>query len=53
VFRNSQQLAKYGLRNFRVHWLPRWLPEMKSLDFAITGEATSQPVSSGKTETRG
>jgi IS5 family transposase len=35
VFRDSQKLERFSLRNFRVHWMNRWLEELKKLDFAI------------------
>ncbi|NQT20800.1 MAG: transposase [Planctomycetes bacterium] len=35
VFRDSQNLGKFGLPDFRVHWMNQWLPKLKSLDFDI------------------
>ena len=36
VFRDSQDLGRFGLPNFHVHWMNQWLPKLKSLDFAIS-----------------
>jgi len=35
AFRDSQNLGRFGLPDFRVHWMNQWLPKLKSLDFAI------------------
>jgi hypothetical protein len=42
VFRNGQALAKFGLPAFRQFSTPRWLAELKRLDFAINMAKTAK-----------
>ena len=35
VHREGSRLDRYGLPNFRVHWMEQWLKKLKELDFAI------------------